>query len=96
MIGLLLLLFLLPQATRLGQVSFTQVDGVGWQCSIRPPHATTSQVRRRMNSWTGQARTLGHALREALETAKDNQTSGAGDGKNFLPRIGGREFDDPS
>lgn len=93
MIGLLLLLVLLPRARRLGQVSFTEVEGVGWQCSIRPPHTTTSQVRRRMNSWTGQASSLGHSLRAALEEAKAHKDSGAGDGSNFLPRIGGREFD---
>ncbi len=91
--ALLWLLFLLPRARRLGAVSFTEVDGVGWQASIRP-RVVASGPRRRLNSWTGQARTLGSALKVALEEAKAHKDSGAGDGKNFLPKLGGREFDD--
>lgn len=93
MIGLLLLLFLLPGARRLGAVSFTEVDGVGWQASIRP-RVVASGPRRRLNSWTGQARSLGGALREALVQAKAHKDAGAGDGSNFLPKLGGREYDD--
>jgi hypothetical protein len=94
MISLLLLLFLLPRARRLGTVSFTEVAGVGWQASIRPYHRETpTKTLRRINAWTGQAKSLGSALRGALSEAKTHKTSGAGNGANFLPKLGGREFD---
>jgi hypothetical protein len=93
-ITILVLLFLLPRARKLGTVSFTEVAGVGWQCSIRPSHGTPTKTLRRINAWTGQAKSLGSALREALAEAKAHQTSGAGDGSNFHPKLGGREYDD--
>jgi hypothetical protein len=82
---------LLPLARRLGTVSFQEVAGVGWQCSIRPPHNPLQPRRARgVNCWTGQAASIGASLREALtETRKTAEHEGS----TFLPKLGGEEFD---
>ena len=86
---------LLPRARALGEVSFSEVAGVGWQCTIRPPHNfTVSTIRRRpVNAWSAQGKSIGSALRAVITEAKGNPDSGAGDGKNCVPRLGGEEFD---
>lgn len=82
---------LLPLARRLGAVSFQEVAGVGWQCSIRPTHGLESRGRRGVNCWTGQASSLGAALRSALEeTGKTADHAGS----TFAPKLGGSEFDE--
>jgi hypothetical protein len=82
---------LLPRARALGAVSFVEVLGVGWQCSVRPPHAGPDHRRARgVNCWTAQGPTLGSSLRAALaETTK----SADHEGSSFAPRLGGAEFD---
>jgi hypothetical protein len=82
---------MLPRARKLGSVSFTEVAGVGWQCTIRPPIA--SGQRRMLSSWHATAKTLGRALRDAVETAELNPDPWANNKAEFSPKLGGREFD---
>lgn len=90
---------LLPRARQLGSVSFVEVAGVGWQCTIRPPHESSFGIaarafrRRAVNAWSAQGGSLGSALRAAIGEAQANPTSGAGDGSNCVPKLGGEEFD---
>jgi hypothetical protein len=83
---------LLPRARALGAVSFTEVQGVGWQCSIRPPHDSSSWRRRGLNSWAGTGVSLGRALRAAI-AHHDEVGRQTRDGSEFAPRLGGEEFD---
>lgn len=84
---------LLPRARLLGAVSFQEVAGVGWQCAIRP---ATKDVFKRgaINSWIGQGRTLGDALRDALATAADNEKIAFEGDPRHRPKLGGAEFDE--
>lgn len=84
---------LLPRARALGAITFQTVEGVGWQCSIRPPHRDDAPWKRRgLNSWSGTGASLAAALRAALATSDEvgRQTR---DGDTFAPKLGGDEFD---
>ena len=83
---------LLPRARAIGSVSFTEVGGVGWQCTIRPPQTGPWQ-RGAVNAWSGQGRSLGRALRDALSVAANNPKVAIGGGR-CAPVLGGDEFDD--
>lgn len=90
LLGLLFPLWaLLPRATELGVVSFTQVAGVGWQATIRPPY----EAGRGVNAWSGQARRMGQALRAALQEANAHPKFGYWE-TIFAPKLGTKEFDD--
>lgn len=80
---------LLPRASQLGAVSFTQVAGVGWQATIRPPFV----AGRGINAWSGQAKRMGQALRMALQEANAHPKFGWFDTK-FAPKLGTKEFDE--
>ena len=83
---------LLPLARRLGSVSCQEVQGIGWQTTIRPPHDPLLPRRARgVNCWMGQAATLGGSLRMALTETKKSADH---EGSTFLPRLGTQEFDD--
>jgi hypothetical protein len=83
---------LLVQARALGAVTVQSVEGVGWQCNIRPPHVPGHWSNRGLNSWTGTARTLTGSVSRALEHARKlgEQTR---DGATYAPKLGGDEFD---
>jgi hypothetical protein len=83
---------LLPRARSLGSITFQTVEGVGWQCTIRPP-STGPWRRGAVNAWSGSGATLGRAVRAALETAAA-QPLVAIAAAHQAPRLGGREFDD--
>lgn len=83
---------LLPRARELGAVTFQEVAGVGWQCTIRPPQATGVRRRGSVNSWSAQGRTLGKALKGAMAEAKENPTNGASTAAS-LPKLGGYSHD---
>jgi len=80
---------MLPRARELGSVSFQEVAGVGWMATIRPPYTSAAKV----NAWSGEGRSLGAALRQALALATVNPTSGASQ-LACAPKLGGAEFDD--
>ncbi len=81
---------LLPRARAIGAVSFTEVQGIGWQCTIRPP-ASGSWQRGAVNSWSGLGASLGRALRSALSEASANPLVAIGGGR-CAPKLGGAEF----
>lgn len=83
---------LLPRARAIGAVTFQEVAGVGWQCTIRPP-TTSAWQRGAVNSWSATGRSLGRALRSALREVSDNPKVAIGGGR-CAPVLGGREFDD--
>lgn len=83
---------LLPRARRLGAVTFTEVTGVGWQCSIRPNHDSQTWNRRGLNSWRGTGRSLGASVRDAL-TAAGDVGKPTRDGSEYAPKIGGEAHD---
>lgn len=82
---------LLPLARRLGAVTFQEVAGVGWMCTIRPPH--TGWQRGAVNAWSAEGRSMGRALRSVIAEAKERPTNGAST-QPCAPRLGGPEYDD--
>ena len=86
------MVFMLRRARRLGAISFTEVAGVGWQCSIRPPHGD-GWKNRGLNSWSGQGSSLGRALAAAVDHA-DVVGRPTREGATFAPKLGGAEFDE--
>lgn len=85
--------FLLPKARALGAVTFTEVAGVGWQCTIQPLHTADRSPRAmRLNSWRGVADSLVGALRNALQVAETKTSNHVP--SPFAPKLGGAEFDD--
>jgi hypothetical protein len=82
---------LLPKARAIGAVSFTEVEGVGWQCTIRPPQTGPWQ-RGAVNSWSGVGGSLAVALRRALREVASNPKVALGGGK-CAPVLGGPEVD---
>lgn len=79
---------LLPRARKLGAVMLQTVAGVGWQATIRP----SASSGRTVNAWSAQAKTLGGALRGALEQAHAHPRFGFWP-TTFAPKLGGEEFD---
>ncbi len=93
LLGLLFPLWaLMPKARALGSVMFATVEGVGWQCTIRPPTADRWK-RGAINSWSGQGSSLGRALRDAIAKATAHPSE-AFEGATYAPKLGGDEFDD--
>lgn len=93
LLSLLFPLFvLLPRARKLGSVSFTEVAGVGWQCTIRPTAETRG--KRVLSSWSAANKTMGRALRDAVEIAETNPDPLGANRTVCAPKLGGREFDE--
>lgn len=82
---------LLPRARSIGSVTFTEVQGAGWQCTIRPPQTGPWQ-RGAINSWSGVGASLGQALRSALAEVAAKPKVAIGGGK-CAPVLGGAEAD---
>lgn len=83
---------LIPRARRLGTISFTEVAGVGWQATIRPP-LSAKRERGAINAWSGQGSSLSAALREAMALASEHPREDFEGDPRHAPKLGGREFD---
>ena len=82
----------LPVARRYGMVSFTEVAGAGWQCTIRPP-STGAWKRGAINCWSATGRELNDALEAAIAEAEKRPMVEI-EAARMAPRLGGAEFDD--
>lgn len=95
---------LLERARVHGRVTLQEVEfenGIGWQCSIRPPvppenirKRTTVKKHEARYAWTGTSFFLKEAVSEALAEAEENPVMTKLAGIPFTPKLGGKEFDD--
>ncbi len=90
LVWLLPLWYWLSKAKTHGVISFTEVAGVGWQCTIRPESKTWGE-RRGVNAWLGEGRSLKAALVDAIASTKQSADHTP---STFRPKLGGAEYDD--
>lgn len=83
---------LLPLGRRHGSISFVEVAGIGWQCTIRPP-TTGAWTRGAVNAWSATGRSINDALENAIIEA-ERRPLVAIDAAPARPRLGGAEFDE--
>lgn len=82
----------LPVARKHGTISFTEVQGAGWQCTIRPP-STGPWKRGAINCWSATGDSINDALENAILEAERRPVVEI-EAARMAPRLGGAEFDD--